>query len=179
VAPAPPVKLLLPALLDAAVELLPDALTPVDVDPLLVLAAPLPVAVEALPPKTAAPVSSKRLCGGSGTVSTRLLFARLLDAEDETLAGAVGAQEAAVPAARVVLPTLLAVVLPAARALPVALLLLPVARALPVPLLLPVEAVLPAVLAALTDPVEPVPLLADDVAAPLDVAVLLLEPADP
>lgn len=151
--------------------LLGEVLAPVtdtllNVPPLLVVDAELLVVPAApLPPNTAVPVSSNRLCGGVGTVSA----ATLAFAVDVELADVVaGAHDAAVPVAWVVLPTLAVPVLVLAVPMPAPLVVLPVPVFVvrePVPLALLVPAS-----AAATVPVELEPVLT--VAVPADVAPL-------
>ncbi|HEV7215810.1 MAG TPA: hypothetical protein VGP33_11875, partial [Chloroflexota bacterium] len=159
-------------------ELLPDVLVP-DVDRLPVVPA---VAVDVLPvpavplpplPKTAAPVSSRRLCGGSGTVSAATLpFAAAVELPDAV----VGAHEPAVPAARVVLLTLPEPTLVLAVPEPTLVLAVPL-PALVVGEPVALELLLPVLRAVVSE--EPVLVLT--VAAPVELAPLaeLLAPAVP
>jgi hypothetical protein len=148
--------LAVPAAVDA--ELPDETVEPVDVNALLVPVDPL------LFPNTAMPVSSRRLCGGKGTVRERLLpfAARLVAVEAVLLALVDGAHEAVVPAASTV-PT------PCKAAVPV---LDPVWESVPLealPLLTEVTLVL-----AVTLPLAEVAVwLAEDVPVPL------VAPAEP
>jgi hypothetical protein len=164
-----------------AEELPEETVVPVDVNPLLVLVDP-PF------PNTATPVSSRRLCGGKGTVRVRLL--PLVAVEAVLLALVDGEHDAAVPAASTV-PTLCeatvlvpelaweSVVLPEAlplltEVIPVLAVTLPLAEVMPVlaevtPLLTDVAPVLAAV----------TPLPDVDVALTADVLAPVADPPDP
>jgi hypothetical protein len=168
-----------------AEELPEETVVPVDVNPLLVLVDP-PF------PNTATPVSSRRLCGGKGTVRARPApFAAPLVAVEAVLLALVdGEHDAAVPAASTV-PTLCeatvlvpelaweSVVLPEAlplltEVIPVLAVTLPLAEVMPVlaevtPLLTDVAPVLAAV----------TPLPDVDVALTADVLAPLADPPDP
>jgi hypothetical protein len=154
-----------------AEELPEETVVPVDVNPLLVLVDP-PF------PNTATPVSSRRLCGGKGTVRARPApFAAPLVAVEAVLLALVdGEHDAAVPAASTV-PTLCeatvlvpelaweSVVLP--EALPLLTEVIPVLA-----VTLPLAEVTP-VLAAVT------PLPDVDVALTADVLAPVADPPDP
>jgi hypothetical protein len=164
-----------------AEELPEETVVPVDVNPLLVL-------VDPACPNTATPVSSRRLCGGNGTVRVRLL--PLVAVEAVLLALVDGEHDAAVPAASTV-PTLCeatvlvpelaweSVVLPEAlplltEVIPVLAVTLPLAEVMPVlaevtPLLTDVAPVLAAV----------TPLPDVDVALTADVLAPVADPPDP
>jgi len=134
-------------------DVLPLLVVDMDIELLALPAAPLV-------PNSAVPVSSNWLRGGVGTVSAAPLpFA----AEVELPEDVVGAQDAAAPAARLVLPTL---------AVPVPVLVVPLlVLAVPVPVLV-VRELVPLVLlvlprAAAAVPVELVPVLT--VAVPVEL----------
>ncbi|MGI8916265.1 MAG: hypothetical protein ACR2JY_21235 [Chloroflexota bacterium] len=167
-------------LLDVEVEMLPAALVPVDVRPLLVVALPLDVAEPTLG-NTAMPVSRSLLCGGVGTANARVPL--LVAVEDVLLLIVAGMQEAKVPAAdvpaaKVVLPTLRVPTVLPALVLPVLVLPVLVLPVLVLPVLVLPALVLPALVLreAVPLPVAVPPPVTLVLPVTLSVPVLLVLP---